>query len=273
MNSLIFTIIVFYILSAACYLLYFFHQKNRMNLAGFLLLVCGVCVHTILIASGFISNGYLPVYNLRETLSIAGWALSVLFVAFQFKYKLKILGVFAAPLCALIMVIVSQLSNTPVEMKKILESYWLLIHIISVFLGDAAFALACGLGIIYLVQERTIKNKNHGFFFKRLPSLGLIDTTNYACIVIGFTLLTIGLLSGVVYAKTIWGRFWGWDPKEVWSAVTWLLYAALLHGRISLGWRGRKAAIMSIVGFVVLMFTFLGVNFLLKGHHGVFTKI
>jgi len=272
MNSLIYAVIAFYLLSTTGYILYLTHQKKQMNLAGFSLLVCGFVVHTIVIASGFISAGYLPVYNLHDTLSFAGWAISGLFVVFQFKYKLKILGVYAAPLCALIMIVVSQLSTEPVQMEKLLKSYWLLIHIFSVFIGDAAFALACGLGIIYLVQERTIKNKTHGFFFKRLPSLGLIDTTGYACIVIGFTLLTIGLLTGIVYAKTVWGRFWSWDPKEVWSGITWLLYAALLHGRISLGWRGKKAAIFSIIGFIVLMFTFLGVNFLLKGHHGVFTR-
>jgi ABC-type transport system involved in cytochrome c biogenesis permease subunit len=85
-------------------------------------------------------------------------------------------------------------------------------------------------------------------------------------------MLTIGLITGLVYAKSVWGRFWSWDPKEIWSGITWLIYAALLHERLAVGWRGRKAAIMAIIGFAVLLFTFFGVNFLLKGHHGVFTK-
>ena len=85
-------------------------------------------------------------------------------------------------------------------------------------------------------------------------------------------MLTMGLVTGIVYAKSVWGHFWSWDPKEVWSGVTWLIYAALLHGRISVGWRGQKAAIMSIIGFAALVFTFLGVNFLLTGHHGEFTR-
>ena len=84
-------------------------------------------------------------------------------------------------------------------------------------------------------------------------------------------MVTIGLITGVVYAKAIWGRFWSWDPKEVWSAITWLFYAALLHERLTAGWRGRRAAIMAIVGFAILLFTFLGVNFFLKGHHNPFT--
>jgi cytochrome c-type biogenesis protein CcsB len=101
----------------------------------------------------------------------------------------------------------------------------------------------------------------------------MLDNTGYACIVVGFTMLSIGLITGFVYAKSIWGRFWGWDPKEVWSMITWFLYAALLHERLTVGWRGRKAAIMAIVGFAVVLFTFLGVNFLLYGHHGEFTRL
>ena len=142
----------------------------------------------------------------------------------------------------------------------------------TVFIGDACFALACGAGILYLAQERAIKSKRRGFFFKRLPSLELLDATGYACIVAGFTLLTIGLIVGLVYAKAVWGRFWAWDPKEVWSGISWLVYAALLHERLTVGWRGRKSAIGSILGFVILLFTFFGVNFLLDGHHGVFTR-
>jgi ABC-type transport system involved in cytochrome c biogenesis permease subunit len=86
-------------------------------------------------------------------------------------------------------------------------------------------------------------------------------------------MISIGLVTGIVYAKAVWGRFWSWDPKEVWSAITWLLYAALLHERLTVGWRGRRAAIMAIIGFVVLLFTFFGVNFLLEGHHGTFTAM
>jgi cytochrome c-type biogenesis protein CcsB len=181
------------------------------------------------------------------------------------------LGIYAAPLIALIMIAVSQVPNTPSQEQSIFKNFWLISHVVTVFIGNAAFALACGIGILYLLQERAIKTKNPGFFFRRLPSLDMLDGTGYTCIIIGFTLLTFGLISGFIYAKTIWGRFWGWDPKEVWSGITWLFYAALLHGRLNVGWRGRRAAIMAIIGFAILLFTFLGVNFLLTGHHKPFT--
>ena len=163
------------------------------------------------------------------------------------------------------MVAVSQVPNIPSPEQSIFKNFWLISHVIAVFIGNSAFALACGIGILYLFQEYGIKSKNPGFFFKRLPSLEMLDAA-------GFTLLTFGLITGFVYAKTIWGRFWSWDPKEVWSGITWLFYAALLHERLTVGWRGRKAAVMAIIGFAILLFTFLGVNLFLKGHHGAFTS-
>lgn len=270
--ELLFITIFFYLLSTGGYLAYLFFQKNYLHRAGYYLLAGGFLCHSAVICYKFFQSGHFPVHNLHETLLIAGWAIVCVFFIFQYKSKLKILGVYAAPLIALVMIVAVLLPKEPVIVKNIFNSIWFIFHIITIFIGEASFALACGLGILYLLQEHAIKTKSHGFFFKRLPSLELLDTTGYACIIVGFTMLTIGLLSGFVYAKAIWGRFWSWDPKEVWSGVTWLLYAALLHERLAVGWRGRKAAIMSIIGFAVLLFTFFGVNFLLKGHHGEFTR-
>ncbi len=199
-------------------------------------------------------------------------ALGCVFLFFQFKLDLKILGVFASVLLSAIMLAVMMLPDTPIEKNAALKGFWFYSHIILVFSGEAALALACGAGILYLLQEKGIKTKNPGFFFKRLPSIDLLDNVGYTFMTTGFALLTIGLVAGFIYAKTIWGRFWSWDPKEVFSAGTWFVYAALLHLRFNSGWRGRKSAIMTIVGFLIIIFTFLGVNLLLGGHHEAFTK-
>lgn len=258
-------------LSATAYFAYLFYQKNFLHRSGYFLMLAGFIGHTLsIILNGIASNGF-PVRNLHETLSLAGWAVACFFLLFQSKFKLKVLGIYAAPLIALIMIAVSQVPNTPTQVQSIFKNFWLISHVISVFIGNAAFALACGIGILYILQERAIKNKNPGFFFKRLPSLDMLDATGYSCIIVGFTLLTFGLITGFIYAKSVWGRFWSWDPKEVWSGITWLFYAALLHERLTAGWRGRRAAIMAIIGFMILLFTFLGVNFFLKGHHKPFT--
>ncbi|MGD8946344.1 MAG: cytochrome c biogenesis protein CcsA, partial [Desulfobacterales bacterium] len=196
-----------------------------------------------------------------------------MFLVTQYKFNIRILGIVAAPLVTLIMIVTTLLTNEPSQTANLYKNFWLIAHVVVIFIGEASFALACGLGVLYLIQENSIKTKKHRFFFKRLPSLDLLDSAGYVCIVVGFTMLTLGLITGFVYAKSIWGRFWSWDPKEVWSGITWLFYAALLHERLIVGWRGRRSAIMAIIGFGVLLFTFLGVNLLLEGHHKDFTKI
>jgi len=258
--------------SSAAYCAYLFLQNNYLQRSGFFILMGGFLCHTAALISRIAGTGHLPVANLHETLSFAGWAIAGVFLVIQFKFNLKILGVFAAPFVTLIMIAVSLLPNEPAQTANIFKSFWFISHIVAIFIGEAGFALACGLGLLYLIQENAIKTKRHRFFFKRLPSLDLLDATGYACIVVGFTMLTLGLITGFVYAQSVWGRFWSWDPKEVWAGITWLFYAALLHERLTVGWRGRRSAIMAIIGFGVLLFTFLGVNLLMDGHHKEFTR-
>ncbi len=272
MDPILTLTVCFYLLSTAAYFLFLFNQKPILHRIGFGLLVIGFAFHCGALGWAFGSTGQVPVKDLYQTLSVAGWAVAGVFIGLRLHYRLNILGVFAAPLAALIMVAALRLPRHAVPAQSIFHSLWLLIHIVTIFIGEAALALACGVGILYLLQEKAIKTKQPGFFYRRLPSLDMLDSTGYGCIVVGFTLLTVGLITGFVYAKTVWGRFWSWDPKEVWSGITWLIYAALLHQRLTVGWRGRQAAILAIIGFAAILFTFFGVNFLLKGHHGVFTR-
>ncbi|MDH3955094.1 MAG: c-type cytochrome biogenesis protein CcsB [Desulfobacteraceae bacterium] len=273
MEPIFLVVIIFYMLSTIGYLIYLFLQKDYLQKTGFYLLAAGFLCHTVEMGYRFVQSGHFPVSNLHETLSLAGWTLAGVFLLFQDRYRLKILGIYAAPLITIVMVIAARLPNVPSKTHTILNSFWLIVHVVAIFIGEASLALACGAGLLYLLQENAIKSKQRGFFFKRLPSLELLDNTGYACIVTGFAMLTFGLITGLIYAKSVWGRFWSWDPKEVWSGITWILYAVLLHQRLTVGWRGRRAAIMAIIGFAVILFTFLGVNFFLKGHHGEFTRM
>jgi cytochrome c-type biogenesis protein CcsB len=274
MNALTFLTLALYLASTALYLVYLLRQRERLHRVAFGLLAGGFVVHTAAIGAEAVQMGTVPAFNLHQALSLAGWALTGVFVVFQWRggFPLRILGVFAAPLASLAMLAAVQFPADAVPEGEELRSLWVTFHVVILFVGEAAFALACGAGVLYLLQERAIKQKKRGFFYRRLPSLERLDRTGYRCIVVGFTLVTIGLVSGFVYAKAAWGRFWTWDPKEVWSAVMWLFYAALLHERLTVGWRGRKSAIMSIIGFGVLIFTFLGVNLIFQGHHGEFTQ-
>ena len=272
MENLFVFALLFYVLGAAVYYAYLFFQRDRLSQLGWSLHGIGFICHTLLIGWQVFQTGHAPANNLHETLSLTAWALVGVHLAISYKFKLKILGIYTAPLAVLILLIAIQLPNEPTQSQSLLKGVWLFTHIVTIIAADAGLALAAGVGALYLIQEHNIKAKTRGFFFKRLPSLELLDNTGHACIVVGFTLLTIGLITGMVYAKIVWARFWAWDPKEVWSAITWLFYAVLLHERLAVGWRGRRAAWMAIAGFAVMLFTFFGVNLLLSGHHGQFTR-
>jgi len=272
MDSLIIITIIFYLLSTAGYVAYLFAQKNYFQKTAYCLIVAGFLCHFAVIILSFIKAGHIPAQNLHETLILLGWSIACVFIIFQNKFKVKIIGIYIAPLLFFLMILAAATPDKSVPATGIFKSFWLFSHIAAIFIGEAALALACGIGILYLIQEHAIKNKKRGFFYRRLPSLDLLDSSGYACIIAGFSMLTLGLITGIIYAKYAWGRFWSWDPKEVWSGITWLIYAALLHERLTVGWRGKKAAIMAIIGFAVILFTFFGVNFFLQGHHGDFTR-
>ena len=261
-----------YLISSGTYVAYLFFQREALHKWGYYLLVGGFVFHTVAFIATAVRIGSLPAHNLHQNLILCAWTVAGVFLLFRLRFHLKILGLFAAPLTAAIMIAAMIAPREPVQTQEIFNNFWLVLHVISIFIGEAAFALACGVGIFYILQENAIKNKRRGFFFKRLPNLELLDASGYACLVVGFSMLTLGFITGFVYAQLVWGRLWSWDPKEVWSGITWLFYAAMLHARLAIGWRGRKAAVMAIIGFAFLLFTFLGVNFLLQGHHGEFTR-
>ena len=272
-DIIIFFIIILYSLSTIAYIAYLFSQKNYLQNSGYGLLLAGFSCQTVLLAAAFLKTGHMPVHNLRLTLLFASWSAAAVFLFLRVaKINLKILGVYAAPLITCAFIAAINLPDIPAQTAELYKNIWLVIHVIFVFIGEASLALACGVGILYLIQENALKTKKIGFFFNRLPSLEMLDSTGYSCIMIGFSGFTIGLVAGLVYSKLVWHHFASWDPKEIWSGISWLIYAALLHERIAVGWRGRRAAIMAIIGFTALLFTFFGVNFFMDGHHGGFTK-
>ena len=241
MQMLFVLAILFYMFSSAGYFAYLFIQRNMLQKIALGLLLAGFVCQSIVIAWLFLVSGHMPVNNLHETLSLVAWTLAGAFLGLHIKLPVKVLGLYVAPLATFLLLVAAQFPRELIQPQNLLKGFWLVVHIITIFVGDAAFALACGVGVLYLLQERSIKSKSPGFFFKRLPSLELLDNTGYTCVVAGFTMLTIGLITGMVYAKTVWGRMWSWDPKEVWSAITWIYYAALLHERLDGGLAGQTS--------------------------------
>jgi cytochrome c-type biogenesis protein CcsB len=191
-----------------------------------------------------------------------------LYLLLAVRAHLTVVGALVAPLGFLLTLSAYIFESGNPALPRHLESVWLPAHIAPAFLGYAVFAVAFCLSVTYLLQERQLKRKRKGGLFRRLPSLETLDNLNYRFVTWGFALFTIGILTGSFLAREIWGALWSWEPVQIWSAVTWLLYAVLLHAR-TVGWRGRKAARLTILCFAVLAASFLGVNLLFPGKHGM----
>jgi cytochrome c-type biogenesis protein CcsB len=263
---------LFYILSMLGYAYFLFNQKKLYQKLSLGLMGLAVVIHFISLTVHTAAFGHIPVYNLSQTLSIAAFALGAMFLFVQYRSDLNVLGVFASILISLIMVFALILPDAPAAANETLKGFWFYVHIGLIFSGEASLALSCGTGIMYLLQEKGIKTKAPGFFFKRLPSLDFLDKVAYACLTTGFALMTIGLAAGFIYAKIIWGKFWNWDIRELLSVGNWLVYAALIHFRLYSGWQGRKSAILTIIGFTIIIFAFLVVKLFIDSHHYTFTQ-
>jgi cytochrome c-type biogenesis protein CcsB len=256
-----------YLFGTLAYLAYVFSLKGVLSKIAAAIVSFGFASHTLAILTRYFEAGYTPVTNLYESLSFFAWMIIGLLLMANLKYKVQVLGSFLTPMALILMLFALALPKEILPLAPVLRSFWHPFHVIFAFLGNAIFALTFCLGVMYLIQEHQLKAKRMGAIAKRLPSLNLLDDLSYLSLKFGFPLLTLGIITGAVWAEYAWGRYWNWDPKETWSLITWLLYAALLHQRLTVGWRGRKAAIMAIVGFLAVLFTFLGVNLLLPGLH------
>jgi len=201
----------------------------------------------------------VPLSNFYESLVFFSWCLACLTLFFFRRYGESFLGVAGGLLASLVLAYASLGVDSSIKpLMPALKSNWLLIHVITCFLGYAAFGLAFGAALFYLFQS---------FFSRSKAPAPLMDRLIYQAAVIGFIFLTLGILTGAVWAETAWGRYWSWDPKETASLITWFIYAALLHARLVQGWQGRPIAWLAVVGFGAVLFTYFGVSFFLSGLH------
>lgn len=214
-----------------------------------------------------LGNGYghAPLSNIYESLVFFAWTIGVIYLVIEHRYKNRAIGCFALPLAFFALAYASFGTSAKIQpLIPALKSNWLIAHVVACFIGYAAFAIAFGISIMYLIKKDD--QVEHGGMIARLPKSFMLDELTHQLVMFGFLFLTVGIITGAVWANSAWGRYWGWDPKETWSFVTWLIYAALLHFRLMRGWRGKRIAILSIIGFAAVMFTYFGVN-LLPGLH------
>jgi len=256
-----------YLLATILYLVAMFGKRPQAGRLARWALVVGVLVHSGSFAVRHASASGAPVTSLHESLSFFAWCLVLLFLLLDLRFRLSVMGAFASPLALLLMIGSALSPDVIVPLDPRLQTWLFPVHITFAFLGNAAFALSFGAGLMYLIQDRMLKSKRFTGIYRLLPSLDMLDKINYTCLSFGFPLMTLGIISGAFWGNSVWGSYWSWNPKETWALITWLVYAVLLHGRMSAGWRGKKAAIFAIIGFMLLLFSFLGVSLLLHGQH------
>lgn len=260
--------VVLYLGASVGYLIFLLVSSDSRALLGFWCLVAGFAAHGLSLLHRAIFSGFFPLATAFDSLSFFAWLVIAGFLLLRHRDPSPIFGSIAAPMAAVLMLYGSTISyQVGKPLLPIMKSWWLPVHVLLALAGNAIFAIVAAGGLMYLVQERLIKTKRIGRFYRLLPSLETLDTINRHGLPLGFFLLTLGIMSGALWAGSAWGFYWSWDPKETWSLVTWFAYAAMIHQRVVLGWRGKRAAMLAILGFVLVMFTFLGVSALLGGHH------
>jgi ABC-type transport system involved in cytochrome c biogenesis permease subunit len=257
-EATLFTIVFgLYILSAFFYLGFAFTKKAGAARIASVLAWIGLALHTAALIVRTVESGHAPFTNMYESLSFLSWASVLAFVLVDRKFRIPKIG----PYLMLVVVGLVALASSPLMPKDAtplvpaLQSYWLWLHVSVTLLGEAFFAVAFITSIMYLAAKTPEKKAE-------------MDSVSYRCVAVGFPLFTLGgLVFGMVWAYKAWGTYWSWDPKEVWSLITWFVFALYLHTRIVMGWKGKRSAIIALLGFLAALFTYFGVNYLLAGLH------
>ena len=267
-DSLIFTAaFAVYVAAALAYLASLFIKRDGPSRAGYALAASGLGLHTLALAARTFGSGHAPFTNMYESVSFLAWASALAYVIIEGRFRLRAAG----PYVLLIIVALMAVASSPLMPKEAtplvpaLQSYWLWLHVSVTLLGEAFFAVAFVTSLLYLRADSRSRKAGDG---AASSAARRYDEVGYRAIAVGFPLFTLGgLVFGMIWAYRAWGSYWSWDPKEVWSLITWLVFALYLHTRIVMGWKGRRSALIAVLGFLAALFTYFGVNYLLSGLH------
>ncbi len=249
-----------------------FRKEERVKYAVYSALA-GLLFHSVAIALRWIELDHGPYINMFEVLSSYVWVSVAVFLLAQQKYpKIKIAGFAVMPVSFLIMGISSTYSRDVTLLSASLRSYWLIAHVGFAKLAFGSILVAVAIAILYLQKERLLKKAEQepveiSPFYNRLPELRVMDDLMYRFVASGLIFLTIMIVSGAIWANQTWGRYWGWDPTETWSLITWFVYGICLHLRMNSGWTGKRIAWLIILSIFILAFSLFGIGYVYSGLH------
>ena len=263
-NTLFTIVIILYFLSMILYFIYITNKKDKISKLALYVQIGALALHSVTLVLRGIGAGRVPLTNQYEFATAFAWALALVGLIFVLRFQFPVLGAFVTPVVVLIIGYAALQSREVRELMPALRSTWLVFHVSTAIIAYGAFGVAFVLGIIFLVRD---KFKASSFLDRHIPGKEKLDLIEYRSVALGFLFLTFTIITGAIWAEQAWGSYWSWDPKETWSLITWIVYAIYLHLRLRRGWQGKGAAIFAVIGFVCVLFTYVGVNTLMPGLH------
>jgi cytochrome c-type biogenesis protein CcsB len=262
--------LICYALSTAGFVMERAGVRGRLADWAIGLLGAGVAMQTGDLVMRGLQAGNIPVTNIAQSLEFLAWLTAIAGIVLIVRWHIRVIGAFVSSIVLIALGVAGAMSHRGrIVMPRSLHSAWLPVHVTLALAGYALFVLAAGVSIVYLVYEKRLKAKRPLLpADERTPSLEKLDRINYRLLGWGFVMLSLAIVTGAIWADATWGHFWSWEPQESWSLVLWILYAALLESRLTVGWRGRRAAALTIAVFTVLVGSFLGMRLATPGKHG-----
>lgn len=248
-----------YLISMVLYFLFAAIRKDVLSNAGKWILIVGFVLHSISIIARVTASGRLPFANLYESMTSFAWGIVLIYLIVEYIYKIKAIAIIAVPIAFLATLYATTLDKTIETLMPALKSNWLLAHVGVAIVSYGVFAVSFGTAVLFLLKEY--------FNVKWLPDKELLDELTYKLIAFAFPFMTLVIITGAIWAEQSWGTYWSWDPKETWSLITFLVYLGYLHSRLVLNWKGKVSAWFAVIGFLAVLFTYLGVSFFLTGLH------
>lgn len=246
-----------YFVGTLLFLVFLLHRSETLARVAVFIAAGGFFAHTVALGMTIVSTGHLPIMSFQYAMSFFAWGLVLVFLVVVLRHGLQVLGAFILPLAFLSLVSATLAPAEANVIAPVFQAVW--IHVTLSILGTIGFAVAFVAGLMYLIQERLLKSKQFTGLFLKLPPLDFLDTLNQRSILFGFPLLTLGILTGAVSAQLTIGSYLSWNPEQVWALITWVFYFVVLMGRVTAGWRAKRAAYLTVVGFAGVILTFVGI--------------
>lgn len=243
-------------------------RDERAGRIAVSLTVLGVMLHGAAVLTRGLSVHRVPWGNMYEFTLALTFAAVAAYLVMLARQRIRFLGLFVLlPVLLALGIAIKYLYVPASPLMPALQSYWIAIHVSALVIASGVFMVSGTCAILYLFSEREERRGTETWASRYLPSAATLDKVTYRGIAFGFPVWTFGVIAGSLWADDAWGKYWQWDPKETWSFIVWVVFAGYLHARATAGWRGRRAAILALVGLGALLFNFFGVNILVPGMH------